>query len=136
MITGELKSKIDRVWDAFWSGGISNPLEVIEQITYLLFLRRLDEMQTLAEKKARVTGRIDDPRFLPDQYGLRWSRFKNLDPQEMYGVVSDKVFPFLRQYGEQVGGADSTYTQHMKDARFTIPNPALLSPDPPIGEWV
>ena len=55
VITGELKSKIDRVWDAFWSGGISNPLEVIEQITYLLFIRRLDDIQTLAEKKARVT---------------------------------------------------------------------------------
>ena len=56
VITGDLKSKIDRVWDAFWSGGISNPLEVIEQITYLLFIRRLDDIQTLAEKKARVTG--------------------------------------------------------------------------------
>ena len=62
MITGELKSKIDRVWDAFWSGGISNPLEVIEQITYLLFIRRLDDLQTLAEKKARVTGTaVEDP---------------------------------------------------------------------------
>ena len=68
MITGELKSKIDRVWDAFWSGGISNPLEVIEQITYLLFIRRLDDLQTLAEKKARVTGGpIEDPVFLPGQ---------------------------------------------------------------------
>ncbi len=53
MITGELKSKVDRVWDAFWSGGISNPLEVIEQITYLLFIRRLDDLNTLAEKKTR-----------------------------------------------------------------------------------
>ncbi len=61
MITGELKSKVDRVWDAFWSGGISNPLEVIEQITYLLFIRRLDDLQTLAERKARVNrGVIED----------------------------------------------------------------------------
>ena len=68
MITGELKSKIDRVWDAFWSGGICNPLEVIEQITYLLFIRRLDDLQTLAEKKARVTGGpIENPMFLPGQ---------------------------------------------------------------------
>ncbi len=58
VITGDLKSKIDTVWNAFWSGGISNPLEVIEQITYLLFIRRLDELQTLKEKKARVTGSI------------------------------------------------------------------------------
>ena len=61
MITGELKSKVDRVWDAFWSGGISNPLEVIEQITYLLFIRRLDDLETLAEKKARVTARPRAP---------------------------------------------------------------------------
>ena len=57
MVTGELKSKIDSVWNAFWSGGISNPLEVIEQITYLLFIRRLDDLQTLAERKANRTGR-------------------------------------------------------------------------------
>ncbi len=62
MITGELKSKIDRVWDSFWSGGISNPREVIEQITYLLFIRRLDDLQTLAEKKA--TCSLPGPRRL------------------------------------------------------------------------
>ncbi|MBG6094235.1 class I SAM-dependent DNA methyltransferase [Nocardioides luteus] len=127
MITGELKSKIDRVWDAFWSGGISNPLEVIEQITYLLFLRRLDDLQTLAEKKARVTGTIEDPRFLPDQEHLRWSRFKNEEPAVMYQTVSTQVFPFLQKYGQQVGGDNTTYSDHMKDARFTIPTPALLS---------
>ena len=78
VITGELRGKIDRVWDSFWSGGISNPLEVIEQITYLLFIRRLDDLQTLAEKKARITGGvIEDPKFLPGQERLRWSRFKN-----------------------------------------------------------
>jgi len=72
VITGELKSKIDRIWDAFWSGGISNPLEVIEQITYLLFIRRLDDIQTLAEKKARVTKtKVESPVFLPDQAHLR-----------------------------------------------------------------
>lgn len=128
VITGELKIKIDRVWDAFWSGGISNPLEVIEQITYLLFLRRLDDLQTLGEKKARVTGGvIQDPRFLPGQEHLRWSRFKNLDAAVMYKSVATEVFPFLQRYGEQVGGDDSTYSDHMKDARFTIPTPALLS---------
>lgn len=128
MITGELRSKIDRVWDAFWSGGISNPLEVIEQITYLLFLRRLDDLQTIAEKKARITGgAIQDSKFLPGQEHLRWSRFKNLDADVMYKSVSTEVFGFLQQYGQQVGGDDSTYTEHMKDARFTIPTPALLS---------
>jgi type I restriction enzyme M protein len=81
VITGELKSKIDRVWDAFWSGGISNPLEVIEQITYLLFIRRLDDIQTLAEKKARVTRiEVESPVFLPGQAHLRWGQFKNTSP--------------------------------------------------------
>jgi type I restriction enzyme M protein len=128
VITGELRSKIDRIWNDFWSGGISNPLEVIEQITYLLFLRRLDDLQTLAEKKARVTGGvIEDPKFLPGQDHLRWSRFKNLESKVMYKTVSTEVFPFLQQYGAQVGGDDSTYSDHMKDARFTIPTPALLS---------
>ncbi|WP_313405012.1 class I SAM-dependent DNA methyltransferase [Aeromicrobium sp.] len=128
MITGELKSKIDRVWDAFWSGGISNPLEVIEQITYLLFIRRLDDLQTLAEKKARVTGGpIEDPVFLPGQTHLRWSQFKNASPEVMHQTIADEVFPFLRELGTQIGGDDSTYSAHMKDARFTIPTPALLS---------
>lgn len=128
MITGELRSKIDRVWDAFWSGGISNPLEVIEQITYLLFLRRLDDMQTAAEKKALLTGQpIEDPKYLPGQEHLRWSNFKNLEPATLYRVVSTEVFPYLQRLGEQVGGDESTYTSHMKDARFTIPTPALLA---------
>ena len=124
MITGDLKSKIDRVWDSFWSGGISNPLEVIEQITYLLFIRRLDELQTLAEKKSRVAGgTIENPVFPPDVEHLRWSRFKNDDPEVMHRVVAEEVFPFLRA----LGGDGSTYSGHMKDARFTIPTPALLS---------
>ncbi len=123
MITGELKSKIDRVWDAFWSGGISNPLEVIEQITYLLFIRRLDDIQTLAEKKARVTGgAIENPVFLPGQAPLRWSRFKNASPEVMHRTIAENVFPFLRSLGD-----GTTYSQHMQDARFTIPTPALLS---------
>ena len=124
MITGELKSKIDRIWDAFWSGGISNPLEVIEQITYLLFIRRLDDLQTLAENKARRTGQpIENPVFQPGQDDLRWSRFKDLEPGVMHKVVGERVFPFLRE----LGGDGSTYSEHMKDARFTIPTPALLS---------
>ncbi len=124
VITGELRSKVDRVWDAFWSGGISNPLEVIEQITYLLFMRRLDDLQTLAEGKARATKQpLENPVFLPGQTHLRWGRLKDLAPEQMYQTVSDEVFPFLRQ----LGGEESTYGEHMKDARFTIPTAALLS---------
>jgi len=123
VITGDLKSKIDRVWDAFWSGGISNPLEVIEQITYLLFIRRLDDIQTLAEKRARATGKpVESPVFPPGLSELRWGRFKNTSPEVMFQVVGDAVFPFLRSLGD-----GTTYSEHMKDARFTIPTPALLS---------
>jgi type I restriction enzyme M protein len=118
-----LKSKVDQVWNAFWSGGIANPLEVIEQITYLLFIRRLDDLDTLAEQKARRTGKPETLRFGPDQQDMRWSVFKNDEPGQMFEVVGEKVFPYLRQ----LGGDGSTYGQHMKDARFTIPTPALLS---------
>jgi len=131
VITGELKSKIDALWNTFWSGGIANPLEVIEQITYLLFLRRLDDEQTLAENKANTLGEPLERRIFPDgkdergrpYADFRWSRFKNLDAGEMYVVISDHVFPFLRG----LGGDGSTYSHHMKDARFTIPNAGLLA---------
>ena len=131
MLTGEIRSQVDRVWDAFWSGGISNPLEVIEQITYLLFMRRLDDLQTLAENRARRLGEpVRDPVFpegVDDQgqpyEDLRWSRLKNLAPAQMFTTVDRRVFPFLRQ----LGADDSTYAHHMRDARFTIPNAALLA---------
>ncbi|MEV6022381.1 class I SAM-dependent DNA methyltransferase [Streptomyces sp. NPDC052036] len=123
MITGELKSKVDRVWDAFWSGGISNPLEVMEQITYLLFIRRLDELQTVKDRMARRGIPDADPFFGPDRQDLRWQNFKDDEPARMYHTVADKVFPYLRA----LGGEDSTYSHHMKDARFTIPTPNLLS---------
>lgn len=123
MITGELKSKVDRVWEAFWSGGIANPLEVIEQITYLLFIRRLDDLEMLAENRSRRTGKPEGLRFGPDQQELRWSQFKNLESAVMFTTVGERVFPFLRA----LGGDGSTYGEHMKDARFTIPTPQLLS---------
>ena len=135
MVTGELKSKIDAVWNDFWSGGISNPLEVMEQLTYLLFIKGLDEQQTLAENKANRTGKpIEDEIFPEGQefrpegraegrpYGdLRWSRFKNLPAAEMFDVVENYVFPFL-----QARAGESTHAKHMRDARLKIPTPALL----------
>ena len=131
MLTGELKSKIDQIWNAFWSGGIANPLEVIEQITYLLFLRRLDDLHTLEENKANRLKRTMERRVFPegnDPRGrafsdLRWSHFKNAAPSDMFVIVGEHVFPFLRTLGSD----DSTYAHHMKDARFTIPTPALLA---------
>jgi len=136
MITGDIKNQIDRIWDAFWSGGISNPLEVIEQITYLLFIRRLDDLHTLEENRANRLKQSLQRRVFPtgkDGKGrtyddFRWSRFKHFAPVDMYEVVSEHVFPYLRaDLARQLGNSDSTYAHHMKDARFTIPTPALLA---------
>lgn len=131
MITGELKSKIDVIWNAFWSGGISNPMEVMEQLTYLLFLRRLDELHTLEENKANRLKQPMERRIFPeglDPRGCnyndyRWSRFKHFSPATMFEVIGEHVFPFLKT----IGSDDSTYSHHMRDARFTIPTPALLA---------
>jgi len=131
LITGAIRSQVDQIWNEFWAGGIANPLEVIEQITYLLFMRRLDELQTLEENKStrlkqtkprRIFPEGKDPKGRPYEE-LRWSRFKNLAPREMHEVVGEHVFPFLRT----LGGDKSTYAAHMKDARYTIVKPALLA---------
>lgn len=126
MIIGTIKSQVDQIWNAFWSGGISNPMEVIEQMTYLLFIKRLDEIQVLQEKKAARTRKpVENSIFNSKQQKLRWSVFKQMgDPATMYEVVANKVFPFIKSLGD---GEDSTYSKHMKDARFTIPTPALLA---------
>ncbi|HUP70051.1 MAG TPA: class I SAM-dependent DNA methyltransferase [Acidimicrobiales bacterium] len=130
MLTGELRSQIDGIWNSFWSGGISNPLEVMEQLTYLLFLKRLDDLQTLEENKANRLGGSVERTIFPggtDERGrsyadYRWSRFKNMAPAEMFTVVGEHIFPFLRT----LGGEGSTYATHMRDARFTIPTAGLL----------
>ena len=127
MITGSLKSLVDRLWTTFWNNGISNPLTVIEQISYLLFIKRLDDLQIAAERKARRLGRpLEAPRFGTGQQRLRWSVFKNeTDPARMYAVVSQEVFPFIKNlHGE---GATSSYARHMRDAVFMIGSPALLA---------
>ena len=131
MITGEIRSKIDKIWDTMWSGGISNPLTVIEQLTYLLFIKRLDELHTLKESKAnRLKTPIEDPVFSPDQDHLRWSRFKQNAPEVMYDTIKDEVFPFIKSLGTKNGDGDpedSTYSHHMKDAIFMFPKPSLLA---------
>ena len=131
MLTGEIRNQIDQIWGAFWSGGVSNPLSVIEQITYLLFIKRLDDLQTLEESKAETLGIPIERRIFPegkDERGrvyadLRWSRFKNFEPREMMDVVAEHVFPFLRTLGEE----GSSYGKHMKDARLGFSNAALLA---------
>ena len=129
MITGELKSQVDRVWEAFWTGGISNPMSVIEQFTYLLFIKRLDDLQFREERKASLTGKpVSKELFKPEQAALRWSTFKNMDPETMFAhfttpmVDGLSVFEHMKQVGE-VGGV---YAQFMSKAIFMIPTPRLL----------
>jgi type I restriction enzyme M protein len=114
-----------------WSGGISNPLSVIEQLTYLLFIKRLDELHTLKERKAARTGQpIEDPVFDDTQDQLRWSRFKDAAPEQMFETVRDQVFPFIKtlgQKGEDDGEGGSTYSHHMKDALFMMPTARVLA---------
>ena len=131
MITGELRSKVDSIWKTIWAKGISNPLLVIEQLSYLLFIKRLDELHTLKEAKAARTGTpIEEPVFLPGQDGLRWSRFKEAAPEQMFETVRDEVFPFIKSLGgdgEADGEGGSTYTHHMKDALFMMPTARVLA---------
>jgi type I restriction enzyme M protein len=131
MLTGEIRSQIDSIWNDFWSGGVSNPLSVIEQITYLLFIKRLDELQTVEERKAAQLKIPMERRLFPDgkdergrpYEDLRWARFKSFEAREMFKVVDEHVFPFLRT----LGGEGSAFSEHMKDARLGIPTPALLA---------
>ena len=130
MVTGELKSKVDSIWNTMWSGGISNPLSVIEQLTYLLFIKRLDELHTLRENKAARTGKpIEEPIFAPDQDALRWSRFRETAPEKMFATVRDEVFPFMKALGEGEGDGEpgSTYAHHMREALFMMPTPRVLA---------
>ena len=136
----ELKSKIDQLWNKFWSGGISNPLTAIEQITYLLFMKRLDELDQKRQADAEWTGETSISKFvgswIPPEYRsqqepekfaidkvtLRWSEFKRMQAEEMLQHVQGKVFPFLKD----LNGAESNFSHHMKNAVFIIPKPALL----------
>ena len=129
MITGELKSKVDGIWSTMWSGGISNPLSVIEQLTYLLFIKGLDELHTRKEHKAARTGKpIEEPVFAAHQDALRWPRFKELAPEQMFETVRDKVFPFIKSMGRTGdSGEASTYTHHMQDALFMMPTARVLA---------
>lgn len=131
MLTGEIRNQVDQIWNAFWSGGVSNPLSVIEQITYLLFIKRLDDLHTLEENKAANLGIDMERRIFPDgnddqgraYSDLRWSRFKNFEAREMMDVVAERVFPFLRALGEE----GSSYGKHMEGARLGFSNASLLA---------
>lgn len=136
----ELKSKINQLWDKFWSGGISNPLTAIEQITYLLFMKRLDSQDQEKQAGAEFTGdrytskfsgswispeyrgKGDADNYAIERRTLRWSEFKRMQAEEMLQHVQGKVFPFLKD----MNGSESNFTHHMKNAVFIIPKPALL----------
>lgn len=138
----ELKSEINQLWDKFWSGGISNPLTAIEQITYLLFMKRLDELEQNKQAEAEWTGeeshtskfegtwippeyrnQPDAERYAVDKETLRWSEFKFYSPaNRMLEHVQNRVFPFLKD----MNGDKSNFTHHMKNAVFIIPKPSLL----------
>jgi type I restriction enzyme M protein len=131
MITGELKSKIDKIWNDFWTGGISNPMMVIEQFTYLIFLKQLDDRQLKEEKKANLMGLpISKPIYTEAQKSLRFSSFKNQDPEVMFDLFTKPqtaledltAFSFMKTIGEKGG----VFSQYMQGAMFMIPNARLL----------
>lgn len=124
MITGELKSRIDKLWEEFWTGGVTNPLTVIEQISFLMFSRLMDINETRNEKKSQRTGAPFRRLFADNEEGqkLRWQRFKHLGAEEMLPHVRDKVFPHFKNVA--VDGAK--FGEYMKDAQLMIQKPSLL----------
>lgn len=122
MITGTLRNQIDKLWTEFWTGGITNPLTVIEQISFLMFSRLLDIAETRAEKRASRLGKPFKGQFSAKEQMLRWSHFKNLPAEQMLKVVRDEVFPHFRTLGD----SESTFAEYMTDAQLLIQKPSLL----------
>lgn len=136
MITGEHKNQIDTIWDAFWNAGVTNSITVLEQMTYLFFIKMLDESQLKRESSASAFGgKIKDPIFAEGNWlnpntnievpfaNLRWSVFKNLDTSQMFSIVSNDVFAFIKNLGTS---KDTAFSRYMKDAMFLIPNERTL----------
>lgn len=126
MIIGRTKSDVDKLWNAFWTGGITNPVTVIEQINYLLFCRRLDDIETRNERLSARSGK-SKPRqiFDNDHQECRWKNFRQVSAQEMFATVQNKVFPFLKTLGIDNEGV-STFSKTLSDAVFLIPKASLL----------
>lgn len=137
MITGEIKNRIDAIWDSFWTGGITNPVTVMEQMTYLFFMKLLDDTETGREKLANLIGvTVENPIFPSGNWTnpedndsqvpyeeLRWSRFKHFEAERLFRTVRTHVFPFIKQL--QTGEA-SAYSRFMQSAIFLIPNARTL----------
>lgn len=133
MITGELKNKIESLWEIFWTGGLTNPLDVIEQMTYLMFIHDLDAADQFRAKESAVLGLPYESMFAGevlvgerkiDDSQLRWSTFHDMDAGRMYTVVQEWVFPFIKNLH---GNKNSAYSKYMGDAIFKLPTPLMLS---------
>ena len=138
MITGELKNKVDAMWDTIWTGGITSPITVLEQITYLMFMKLLDDNQIKAEANANalsvklenpvfkegVCVISENPRVEANYSDLRWNVFHNWDPEKMLSNIQTNVFPFIKQIGD---GKDTAFSRYMKNAVFLIPTAKVLS---------
>lgn len=126
MITGELKTKVDGIWDIFWSNGVSNPLTVIEQLTYLMFIKILDDNETRRERNAELLGEsVTDPIFDTDHQNCRWHIFRNYEPDTMYENMVQNVFPFIK--GELGSSKDTAFAKYMKDAILVVSNARTLT---------
>ena len=132
MITGELKSKIDGLWEIFWTGGLTNPLDVIEQMTYLMFIHDLDNADNLRAKEAKMLGLAHKSIFAGevavgdrkvDGSLLKWSVFHDFDASKMYSTMQEYIFPFIKNLH---GDKESAYSKYMGDAIFKVPTPLML----------
>ena len=148
MITGVIKNKVDKIWTDIWAGGITNPLTVIEQLTYLMFIRSLDEKELESEEFENMSGEKMDKIFPQSIIGqsMRWSKFKDNDPRDIYNVISQRVFPAIKnmkhghlpdftEQGELIEivddadndmEKDTAFARYMSDAMFLIPTPQVL----------
>ena len=126
MITGELRNKIDAIWDVFWAGGIANPMTVIEQFTYLLFIKGLDDRQNELDSNDALIGTVSEKIFPDDKQDLRWSHFKHLPADKMFELFTDPksgVFAFIKNLHAD---KDSAFSKYMEDAIFAIPKAGML----------
>ncbi|MBS3149172.1 SAM-dependent DNA methyltransferase [Candidatus Woesearchaeota archaeon] len=121
MLHAELKSKIRKLWDKFWSGGISNPLQAIEQISYLIFMKKLEEKDVLEQQNASLKG-VKFKSMFDGHDNCKWSEWSEYSSDKILSHVRDVVFPFMRELGDE----DSLYSKYMKDASFSLPTASLL----------
>ena len=148
MVTGAIKNKVDKIWTDIWAGGITNPLTVIEQLTYLMFIRSLDEKELATEEFESMAGETMEHIFPASEAGqsMRWSKFKDKDSREIFLTMQQRVFPAIKKMkygrlpdfdenGELVEIEDdptrpdegnTAFARYMDDAMFLIPTPQVL----------